>query len=171
MQFCVFRTDWGWCSIGWTASGVCYFSLPEGDKDAVEKKARRKGGARTAEIPKSIVKVIEQVRVYFKDEGVLGKPTWDKLKVDCSHATPFFQLVWKETAKIPVGQTVSYGDLAKKVGRPKAARAVGMALGRNPVPLLVPCHRVFSSTGKPTGFSAPGGITTKLRLMDWEKAV
>jgi len=81
--------------------------------------------------------------------------------------TVFQLMVWEELMKVPYGQTISYGELAKRVGMPKAARAVGSALSRNPVPILVPCHRVVGAKGQLTGFA--GGIDVKQTLLNLEK--
>lgn len=82
----------------------------------------------------------------------------------------FYQKVWKACAEIPKGETRTYGWIAARIGKPKAARAVGQALGKNPFAPTVPCHRVVGSTGKLTGFSAPGGVAAKRRLLVKEGA-
>lgn len=81
---------------------------------------------------------------------------------------PFYQKVWKACAAIPKGETRSYGWIAKKIGRPTAARAVGRALGANPFAPVIPCHRVVGADGRLTGYSGPGGIKQKKRLLDAE---
>jgi len=83
--------------------------------------------------------------------------------------TPFQRKVWLACAKIPPGKTMTYGELARKVGCPGAARAVGSALGKNPFAPIVPCHRVLAANGKPGGYSGPGGIKTKLEMLRKEK--
>jgi len=83
--------------------------------------------------------------------------------------TPFQRAVWRACMAIPRGQTRSYGWIARRIGRPNAARAVGSALGKNPFAPFVPCHRVIKSDGSPGGFSAPGGLKAKLRLLNREK--
>lgn len=80
--------------------------------------------------------------------------------------TPFQLRVWQELCKIPYGKTVSYGELAKQIGSPKAARAVGMANNRNPLPIIVPCHRVIGANGKLVGYR--GGIDKKIHLLKLE---
>jgi len=85
--------------------------------------------------------------------------------------TPFQQAVWKACMSIPAGQTRSYGWIAEKIGKPGAVRAVGSALGRNPFAPIVPCHRVIKSDGTLGGFSGPGGLRTKLKLLKKEKAL
>jgi methylated-DNA-[protein]-cysteine S-methyltransferase len=88
-----------------------------------------------------------------------------------SDYSEFYQAVWRACASIPKGETRTYGWIAKAIGRPKAARAVGRALGANPFAPIVPCHRVVGATGALTGFSAPGGIAVKRRLLQAEGAV
>jgi methylated-DNA-[protein]-cysteine S-methyltransferase len=82
--------------------------------------------------------------------------------------TPFQKRVWDELLKIPYGETTTYGELARRLGTPNAARAVGAANGRNPIPVIVPCHRVIGSNGALTGFG--GGLPTKRKLLDLEQA-
>lgn len=87
-----------------------------------------------------------------------------------SQYPPFHQRVWKECAKIPKGRTITYGELARRLGKPGAARAVGQALGANPFAPIVPCHRVVAADG-PGGFSARGGVGAKLKLLKREGAL
>lgn len=86
--------------------------------------------------------------------------------LDLSAGTEFQQAVWRELAKIPTGQTRSYGEIAQRIGRPQAVRAVGGACGANPIPVLIPCHRVLAASGKIGGFS--GGLERKRELLDRE---
>jgi methylated-DNA-[protein]-cysteine S-methyltransferase len=83
--------------------------------------------------------------------------------------SPFFQRVYAIARTIPAGETLSYAELADRAGSPKAFRAVGQAMAKNPFPVLVPCHRVLAAGGKLGGFSAPGGTATKVRLLDLER--
>jgi methylated-DNA-[protein]-cysteine S-methyltransferase len=82
--------------------------------------------------------------------------------------TPFQLAVWRELEQIPYGETISYGELARRVGKPEASRAVGAANGRNPLPIVIPCHRVIGSSGRLTGYG--GGVETKRALLDLERA-
>jgi len=82
--------------------------------------------------------------------------------------TEFQQTVWKALCDVPFGATATYGDIAKAIGQPTATRAVGAANGRNPIPIIVPCHRVIGASGELTGYSGGGGIETKRRLLDHE---
>jgi len=85
--------------------------------------------------------------------------------------SPFRQAVWKACMEIPEGETRSYGWIAERIGKPGAVRAVGNALGANPFAPVVPCHRVIRSDGAPGGFSGPGGVKAKLRLLRREKGI
>ena len=94
-----------------------------------------------------------------------------QLREETKAYTPFQRAVWLACMSIPKGQTRSYKWLAEKIGRPRAVRAVGSALGKNPFAPLVPCHRVIKSDGTPGGFSAAGGLKAKIRLLKKEKAI
>jgi methylated-DNA-[protein]-cysteine S-methyltransferase len=107
------------------------------------------------------VGLVERFKLYFKGEKVTFSD-----KLDLSEATPFQQQVWQVTRLIPYGETRSYLWLAMQIGRPEAVRAVGQALGRNPLPVVVPCHRVVASNGGLGGFT--GGIEMKKRLLNLE---
>lgn len=89
--------------------------------------------------------------------------------LDLSFLSPFTRQVYALARTIPYGQTWTYGQLAQVLGRPKAARAVGQALARNPLPIIIPCHRVVNAQGRLHGFSAPGGLQTKAWLLQWER--
>lgn len=97
-------------------------------------------------------------------------PLPKRILAELSGYPPFHQRVWRECAKIPKGRTVTYGELAKRLGKPGAARAVGQALGANPFAPIVPCHRVVAANGL-GGFSAKGGIQAKMRLLRKERAI
>jgi methylated-DNA-[protein]-cysteine S-methyltransferase len=106
---------------------------------------------------------VTQIREYFS-----GARTTFDLPLDLG-GTPFQQKVWRELGSIPFGTTISYGEQARRIGRPQAARAVGAANGRNPVPVVLPCHRVIGSGGGLTGFG--GGLDTKRTLLRHEAEV
>ncbi len=103
----------------------------------------------------------DQLAAYFK-----GELKAFNLAMDLK-GTPFQKQVWEELARIPYGETISYGQLADRVGNPKAARAVGMANKKNPIPIIIPCHRVIGKNGRLTGFG--GGIDIKAKLLELEK--
>ncbi|WP_347244798.1 methylated-DNA--[protein]-cysteine S-methyltransferase [Thermogutta sp.] len=102
-------------------------------------------------------------------EYLAGRPVeFSSIPVDLSRCSPFVRRVLEACRSIPYGETRSYKQLAESVGHPLASRAVGQALGRNPVPLLIPCHRVISTSGRLCGFTARGGLAIKARLLKWE---
>jgi methylated-DNA-[protein]-cysteine S-methyltransferase len=107
--------------------------------------------------------LVADLRRYFAGERVefAADLHWDGV-------SPFVKAVWQACRAIPYGQTVSYGELAARVGHPGAARAVGMAMGRNPCPIVVPCHRVLARDGSLGGYSGPGGVEFKRTLLEME---
>lgn len=115
--------------------------------------------------PAKLETATEQLRAYLQ-----GKRGSFQLPVDLSSMTTFQQRVLNEVAKVPRGMVVTYGELAKRIGKPKAARAVGQALGSNPVPIIVPCHRIIASDGTLGGYSGRRGIKTKEQLLRLEGA-
>lgn len=111
-----------------------------------------------------LISVVKELQEYFA-----GKRIKFDINLSSNQGTAFQKAVWKEMYKIPYGKTVTYGELAAKVGKPKAARAIGGACNRNPIPIIVPCHRVVGANGSLTGYA--GGIDTKKFLLDLEKNV
>ena len=108
----------------------------------------------------------QQLHNYFA-----GKPVRFRVKLDLSALTPFQQKALKACAKIKYGQTISYSQLARRIGKPKAARAVGGALARNPIPIVIPCHRIIAADGSMCGFSAEQGIRLKQQLLEMEDII
>jgi methylated-DNA-[protein]-cysteine S-methyltransferase len=105
--------------------------------------------------------VVSQLRAYFA-----GRRRRFDVPVDLSHVTPFVRRVLTATMQVPAGDLVSYGDIARRIGQPRASRAVGQALGRNPIPIVIPCHRVIAAGGRIGGYT--GGLVVKRRLMRLE---
>jgi methylated-DNA-[protein]-cysteine S-methyltransferase len=124
--------------------------------------------ATPAEPPPHIAAIIDQAGRYFAGERI----DFDAIGIDLSSVDPFRRSIYEALRKVSFGETVTYGELAKRVGanQPQAAQDVGVAMARNPVPLIIPCHRVLAAGGKVGGFSANGGVTTKLRLLSIEGA-
>ena len=114
------------------------------------------------EDPEGFRDVRAQLDAYFRGE----RKTF-ALPLD-ARGTPFQERVWQELVKIPYGRTISYGELACRIGNPKASRAVGMANGKNPIGIIIPCHRVIGKNGSLTGFG--GGLDIKAKLLEFEKA-
>ncbi len=119
-------------------------------------------GNRKNQTPELLHDCVSQLEAYFKRERFTFT-----LQLDWSGATDFDQQVWKYLLTIPYGKTVSYSDVAQAIGSPKGVRAVGAANGRNPIPIIVPCHRVIGKNGDLVGFS--GGLDVKSKLLEIER--
>jgi methylated-DNA-[protein]-cysteine S-methyltransferase len=117
--------------------------------------------------PEGTAKVLSTAKKQFEDYFA-GKLTRFSLPLEVS-GTEFQKAVWKEIGKLPAGKTLSYGEIAARLGKPLASRAVGAAVGANPTPLVVGCHRILGSTGKITGFTGGDGIKTKAWLLTHER--
>lgn len=161
-----FPTPLGTCRIAWSERGITGFRLPE-----IAERAGPAGEPTTetaeAALPDLVRDVITRVRRHFAGQ----LQDFADVPLDWSHATEFQRAVYRRTVRIPAGRTASYGEIAAALALgPEAARAVGVALATNPWPLLVPCHRVVAASGKMTGFSAAGGVRSKVRLLALEGA-
>jgi methylated-DNA-[protein]-cysteine S-methyltransferase len=166
--WCVFDTPVGGCTVAWTAdSHVSAMHLPEAGGSAPRHRMQRRlGAAAEKPPPPAVAQVIQRLQAALQ-----GAPdTLADVPLDDSGLPVFHRRVYALAQAIPPGQTRSYGELAAALGEPGAARAVGQALGRNPFAPLVPCHRVLAAGHRAGGFSAPGGLDTKLRLLLLEGA-
>jgi methylated-DNA-[protein]-cysteine S-methyltransferase len=172
--YCLFETPLGSCGIAWSDGGqsarpaaVTFLQLPDATTKMTESRIVRCTGApRSSLPPPPIAEVIERLRKHLQ-----GHPQdLRDIAVDLNGADPFARQVYEAAREIPSGQTRTYGELAKAMGQPTEARAVGQALGRNPIALIIPCHRIVAAGGKPGGFSAHGGRATKARLLAIEGA-
>ncbi len=114
-------------------------------------------------VPNLLPQLQRQIQRYFD-----GRPTNFRIKLDLGSRTPFHQTVLRACATIPYGETLTYGQLAELAAHPGAARAVGTVMAANPIPLIIPCHRVIAAAGRPSAFSAPGGPKTRKRLLQLE---
>ncbi|HEY6452352.1 MAG TPA: methylated-DNA--[protein]-cysteine S-methyltransferase [Steroidobacteraceae bacterium] len=165
IQFTLFPSAIGACAIAWGARGVLALQLPDADEQRTEARLRRlvAGGTR-ASPPPLIRRIIEDIGALLR-----GEPRdLRRARLDMSALSAFQRRVYEAARRIEPGHTLSYGELAARCGDRGAARAVGRALGRNPFPIIVPCHRVLGARGGSGGFSAHGGVTTKLRLLHLE---
>jgi methylated-DNA-[protein]-cysteine S-methyltransferase len=157
-----FDTDLGTCAVRWTAKGIASVRLPSARTSALP---RLDDGDAP---PESVRAAIDAIRRLLAGESVdLAFVVLDDREVD-----PFRRRVYVATRAIAAGSTATYGEIARAIGRtdPQAARDVGAALAGNPTPIIVPCHRVVGANGKLTGFSAPGGLETKRRMLELEGA-
>jgi len=166
-SFAIFDTAIGACGIVWTSRGVCGVQLPEGSDAATRARVlRRHAGAVEAAPPPDVQRAIDGILTLLAGE----RADLSAITIDDERTPSFNAKVYAIARTIPPGQTLTYGDIAKRLGDPLLARDVGTALGQNPTPLIVPCHRVLAAGGKTGGFSATGGVVTKLQLLSIENA-
>lgn len=165
MRYQLFDTVFGTCAIAWSVAGLTRVQLPEATRAKTEARMRR-GGAEPAKspLPAFAQDAVNALQCYFAGSAA----SLEALRLDESIVTADNASIYRALRAVPRGKTVTYGELAKQVGRPGAARAVGTAMGRNPWPVIVPCHRVLASGHKMGGFSAPGGAATKEKLLSLE---
>ena len=157
----LFETAIGTCGLAWSSSGVARFQLPERDRTTT---ARRLGGQQSVP-PEPVQKVIDAVVAHLA--GDVDDLRW--VDVDIADVPEFDAAVYGITRTIDPGATLRYGEVASRIAAPGAAQAVGQALGRNPIPLIIPCHRVLAADGTLHGFSAYGGTVTKETLLALER--
>lgn len=164
--YALFDTAIGRCALVWRGGLVIGAAFPEPTDDiALARLARRFPGAIEAEPPAFAAEAIARITNLLAG----GKTDLSGIGID-PEGSAFERNVWQATRRIPCGEVRSYGDIAREIGAPGAAQAVGLALGRNPVPIVVPCHRVLAADGRSGGFSAPGGVATKFRILEIEGA-
>lgn len=160
--YTIFKTPTGWMGLLGSSAGIRRVVLPQPtDVKAVSLVLENVNEA----VPSSgfFTDIVKRLQAYFT-----GKEIDFLDELDYGDATPFQQDVWEATRKIPYGKTHTYAWIASQAGKPLAVRAVGQALGRNPVPIIVPCHRVTNTGGGLGGFSGTGGLTTKKYLLKLE---
>lgn len=163
LAYTVFETEIGWMAILGSPQGLLRVTLPH---RSAEEAAGRLGDAvkRATRSDGQFADVVARFRDYLR-----GSTASFPDRIDFTGATAFQRAVWEAAREIPYGETRSYGDLADQIGRHGAARAVGQAMGRNPVAVVIPCHRVVASSGKLGGFG--GGEDLKRYLLDMEASV
>ena len=167
LEFTLFDTPVGRCGIVWGHRGVAGVQLPERSIGATQARLQRRyPDARETAPPAHIRDVIKGIEGLLRGEA----RDFSTVTLDLDGVTPFQQRVYAVARTIPAGATLSYGEIATRLGDRSAARDVGEAMGQNPFPIIVPCHRVLAAGGKVGGFSAAGGVTTKLRLLEIEGA-
>ena len=164
----MFDTVIGACGIAWGPAGIVGLQLPERSEQAgLARLGRRFPGLAAAAPPPAIAAAAGRIAAFLA--GAVDD--FADLPLDLAGAGAFDRAVYRETSAIPAGATATYGDIAARIGDPGQARAVGQALGRNPWPIVIPCHRVTGADGRMGGFSAPGGRKTKLKLLEIEGAL
>ncbi len=158
----LFDTAIGRCGIAWGPRGIVALQLPEATPDATRARLlRAHPDAVEGEPPEAVRAAIEAIVALLHGEprDLTG------IALDMEHVPDFHRRVYQVAQTIPPGKTLTYGDVARRLGDPGAAQAVGQALGRNPFAIIVPCHRVVATGGRIGGFSANGGAATKRRIL------
>ena len=166
LGYALFDTALGACGIAWSGIGVSCLHLPEGSALRMRAHMQRRCTPASEQRPPDWV-CDAQARIQALLRG--GTDDLRSIPLDLSGVPEFQRRVYAASRAIEVGQTRTYGEIARQIGAPGAARAVGQALGRNPVAIIVPCHRVLAAGGRIGGFSAQGGVVTKRRLLEIER--
>jgi methylated-DNA-[protein]-cysteine S-methyltransferase len=162
-HYCLFDTAIGACALVWNERGVTRLHLPESDRTATEKRLSARA-VQTEKAPPEIDRLIADVQSYMTGRSI----DFSGATLDLTSVGAFERDVYAAARRIPFGRTMSYGELAQQIGMPDAARDVGQALARNPIPIIVPCHRILAKGRRIGGFSAPGGVFTKQQLLALE---
>jgi methylated-DNA-[protein]-cysteine S-methyltransferase len=163
-HYCVFDTAIGPCGVAWSEHGLRRLQLPESDRRTTEHRLSKGAELATGAAPAAIDRLIGDIQAYMSGRRV----DFAAVEIDLTDLEPFESKVYAAARAVAWGQTLSYGELARRIDSPGAARAVGRALARNPVPVVVPCHRILAKGHRIGGFSAPGGTSTKERLLALE---
>jgi methylated-DNA-[protein]-cysteine S-methyltransferase len=161
-RYCLFETALGPFGIAWSERGLSRLQLPEADRVATEQ--RLGASASPCAPPPWAEQVIAAIGRHLAGQRV----EFASVTVDLTDVGEFRRAVYEAARAVGWGETASYGEIARRIGFPWGARAVGQALARNPVPLVVPCHRILTQDGRIGGFSAYGGTVTKQRLLALE---
>ncbi|HEX3863219.1 MAG TPA: methylated-DNA--[protein]-cysteine S-methyltransferase [Stellaceae bacterium] len=165
-NYLIFETANGFCAIAWNSVGITRFLLPTRNADAAERSVlRRLPGAQRGNPSPEIAEIVTAAKRYFEGENI----DFSDVQLDLGGQEKFFKQVYAAVRRVGWGCTTTYGTVAKQLGAgPEAARDVGQAMAKNPVPLIIPCHRVLAAGGKVGGFSAPGGSAAKRRMLRLE---
>ena len=167
ISYTLFDTAIGWAGLAWNECGLVGAHLPERDPDVARHSfLRRFPEAVESAPPDALAPVIAGVRALMRGE----KADLSAAVLDIERVPAFNAQVYEVARRIPPGETLTYGEIATQLGDRLLARDVGAALGQNPWPIIVPCHRVTAAGGKLGGFSARGGARTKLKLLAIEGA-
>ena len=163
--FTLVATAIGTCGLAWNDAGLTRLQLPEVDGTHTESRLRRRGAApASVDVPGHITATVDSLTAYLAGARI----DFADAVLDISSLTPFDAAIYRALRDVGSGRTTTYGVLAATIGDPDAARAVGVAMSRNPWPIIVPCHRVLAADGAMGGFSAYGGTMTKRKLLTLE---
>jgi methylated-DNA-[protein]-cysteine S-methyltransferase len=165
-HYLIFETTSGFCGIAWSEAGIARFQLPAESAADAERMMRRRAPGAERGVPTPMVgEAVAAVKRYFEGD----ETDFAQLALDLDGQDEFFKRAYAAARRIRWGQTTTYGTLAKGLGGgPETARDVGQAMASNPIPLIIPCHRVLAAGGKIGGFSAPGGAAAKIRMLGLE---
>jgi methylated-DNA-[protein]-cysteine S-methyltransferase len=165
--FTLFDTPIGMCSLVWKDETVIGLRLPESSADATRARIKRRWpDAEEQTAPPAMKAIIDRVLALLAGKSV----DLSDIPLDFGGAPEFHRRAYEIARAIPAGQTMTYGEIAKRLGMPHESREVGQAMGKNPIAIIMPCHRVLGADGKMGGFSANGGIATKRRILEIEGA-
>lgn len=165
-KYSLFETAHGHAALAWNERGVTSFRLPASTAEETRRSLLRRLPEASEAMPsRKVASLIEAVRCYFGGERI----DFTDVPLDLGRQEPLFARIYDLVRGLGYGETTTYGAVAKALGEgPEVARDVGQAMARNPIPLIVPCHRVLAAGGKIGGFSAPGGSNAKARMLEME---
>jgi O-6-methylguanine DNA methyltransferase len=164
VKYVIFQTKWGYFGLAGTETALCRTYLPEQNSTSLRRRLHK--DLPGAEFDENYFKDLqEQITGYFEGARV----DFSRVPVALDGLSVFSRKILMACRKVKTGRTVTYAELAKKTGRPNACRAVGGTMARNHLPLIIPCHRVIRTDGKMGGFSAPGGISLKKKMLKLEQ--
>ncbi len=164
----LFDTAIGTCAVAWGDKGIVGVQLPMGGRDKTQARLQQRYGAIDEAAPPAPVKqAIDRIVALLAGQS----DDLADIELDLDGVPAFHRGVYDIARGIPPGRTLTYGDIARRLGGVELSREVGQALGRNPCPIVVPCHRVLAAGNRPGGFSANGGVVTKLKMLEIEGAV
>jgi methylated-DNA-[protein]-cysteine S-methyltransferase len=164
-HYCVFETAIGVCGVAWGELGISRLQLPERSSGVTERRLRGRCAHAGAGVPPAPVRAAIGLLERYCAGAMVD---FSGIALDLTGASPFHRKIYDAARGLAWGETATYGELARQAGSPGAGRAVGQAMGKNPVPIIIPCHRVLAAGGKIGGFSAHGGTLTKQRLLALE---
>ena len=166
-SFALFETPIGACSLVWKGATIVGLRLPEESAVTTRARIKRRWPDAEEQAPDAAIKaVIDRVLRLLAGEPVVLKD----VLLDFGDAPDFHKRIYEVARTIPPGQTMTYGEIAKRLGQPHESREVGQAMGKNPIAIIMPCHRVLGADGKMGGFSATGGVAIKRRILEIEGA-
>jgi methylated-DNA-[protein]-cysteine S-methyltransferase len=167
VHFTMFKTALGPCAVAWAERGIVAVQLPQPDEAQTRVRLKQRyADCRESVPPSSVLATIERITALMEGEAV----DLSQVELDLTAVPEFNRNVYAIARQIPAGKTLTYGDIARQLGGVALSRDVGRAMGQNPCPVIVPCHRVLAAGGKPGGFSANGGVETKLKMLAIEGA-